>query len=104
MDFKELNQQALAIRKKYDQIEQDRYGRSWTREELMLGFIKDIGDLALLIQSKEGVRRVEDVDNKLEHELSDCLWSIMVLAEAYGIDLEAAFLQTMKDLDRKLEE
>jgi NTP pyrophosphatase (non-canonical NTP hydrolase) len=38
------------------------------------------------------------------HELSDCLWSIIVLAEKYDIDLEAAFIKTMNELDNRLEE
>ncbi len=104
MEFKSLIEQALAIRAKYAESQKDRYGREWSREELMLGFMKDIGDLAQLVQAKEGVRRVENVDEKLAHELSDCLWSIIILADKYGIDLETAFVKTMKELDNHLEE
>jgi NTP pyrophosphatase (non-canonical NTP hydrolase) len=70
----------------------------------MLGFLGDMGDLAKLIQAKEGVRQYEDLDNKLAHELSDCLWSIIILANKYGVDLEAAFVKTMSELDNHLEE
>jgi NTP pyrophosphatase (non-canonical NTP hydrolase) len=62
----------------------------------------DIGDLAKLVQAKEGVRDVEDVDAKLAHELSDCLWSIIVLADYYGVDLEAGFMRTMDELRERL--
>ena len=48
-------------------------------------------------------RDIEDVDNKLAHELSDCLWSILVLAKKYDADLEASFLKTMDDLEKKIE-
>lgn len=104
MDFKRLTSQAIAIRKKYAEFEKERYGREWTNEELMLGFMKDMGDLARLVQAKEGVRRVDDLDNALAHELSDCLWSIIILADKYGVDLEAAFVNTMCELDNHLEE
>ena len=104
MQFKDLNDRAVAIRTKYAEFEKARYGREWSREELMLGFLKDIGDLAQLVQAKEGVRRVEDVDTKLAHELSDCLWSVMILADKYGVDLETAFVKTMDELDNHLED
>jgi hypothetical protein len=42
------------------------------------------------------------LDGALAHELADCLWSVMVLAEAYEVDLESAFLQTMDELNERL--
>ena len=103
MEFTSLIDQAVAIRKKYAVLEKANYGREWSGEELMLGFIGDIGDLAKLIQAKEGVRSYDDLDSKLAHELSDCLWSIIIIANSYGIDLEAAFIKTMAELDNRLE-
>jgi len=55
-----------------------------------------------LIMAKEGFRQGENVDAKLAHELSDCLWSVLVLARHYGIDLETEFIRTMNDLESKL--
>jgi NTP pyrophosphatase (non-canonical NTP hydrolase) len=40
--------------------------------------------------------------SKLGHELADCLWSVLVLSDLYGIDLEEAFLHTMDDLERQI--
>jgi NTP pyrophosphatase (non-canonical NTP hydrolase) len=68
----------------------------------MLGLVKDVGDLALLVQAKEGVREVERVDETLAHELADCLWSVLVLADRYSVDLERAFADTMDDLEARL--
>lgn len=102
MTFQELIDQATAIRAKYASYEANKYGREWTAEELMLGFTKDVGDLAVLVQAKEGVRDVSDVDEKLAHELSDCLWSVIVLADKYNVNLEAAFAKTMTHLDNRL--
>jgi NTP pyrophosphatase (non-canonical NTP hydrolase) len=70
----------------------------------MLGFLGDVGDLAKLVQGKEGVRPRTDLDEAFEHELADCLWSVMVLADAYDVDLEAAFLRTMSELREQLAE
>lgn len=66
----------------------------------MQGFVVDVGDLMKLVMAKAGARRVDDVDRKLAHELSDCLWSVLVLARLYDLDLEKEFLQTMAELER----
>ncbi|HEY0475137.1 MAG TPA: MazG nucleotide pyrophosphohydrolase domain-containing protein [Kribbella sp.] len=102
MEFEEMRAAARAVRREYAALEERRYGRSWSREELMLGFLGDVGDLAKLVQGKEGVRPREDLDAAFEHELADCLWSVMVLADAYDVDLEAAFVRTMSELRERL--
>lgn len=104
MNFQQLTEQALAIRTKYADFETKRNGREWTGEELALGFVGDVGDLMKLVQAKEGIRAAENVDEALAHELSDCLWSIIVLADKYHVDLETAFVKTMGDLDNRLSE
>ena len=104
MEFKTLADRATAIRRQYRDDEQRRYGRSWTDEEIALGFVGDVGDLVKLVQAKNGVREIPDVDQRLAHELADCLWSILTLANTYGIDLEQAFLHTMDDLEQHLSE
>jgi len=68
----------------------------------MLGFLGDVGDLAKLVQGKAGVRPREGLDEALAHELADCLWSVMSLADTYGVDLEAAFDRTMDELSAHL--
>ena len=102
MEFAGLVQRALEVRRKYAALERARFGREWTSEELMLGFVRDVGDLASLVQAKEGVREATDVDAALAHELADCLWSLIVLADRYGVDLEQALAATMEQLERQL--
>lgn len=69
----------------------------------MLGFSGDVGDLARLVQGKAGVGHRDDLDEALAHELADCLWSILTLADCYDVDLEAAFTTTMQDIAGRLE-
>jgi NTP pyrophosphatase (non-canonical NTP hydrolase) len=102
MEFSALIQRALTIRGRFADYEVRTYGREWTTEELALGLMKDVGDLAMLVQASEGVRLVPDLDQALGHELSDCLWSVIALADRLGINLEAAFTQTMDELDQQL--
>jgi len=97
-----MTQRAIEVRNKYSKLEKKHNGREWTRSELAQGFVGDVGDLMKLVMAKEGIREIDDVDKKLAHELADCLWSVLVLANKYEIDIEDAFLKTMDELDRKL--
>ena len=99
MEFSELERRALAIRRQYALLERRRYGRAWTREELALGFVGDVGDLVKLALAHEGVRAIPDAADKLAHEMADCLWSLLVLADAYEVVLQQAFLRTMDELE-----
>jgi NTP pyrophosphatase (non-canonical NTP hydrolase) len=98
MDFSDLEKAALQLNELYEELEAKRWGRVWTTQELALGFVGDVGDLARLIQAHSGIRDIDDCKAKLGHELSDCLWSIIVLAHKCGIDLQAAFARNTEDL------
>ena len=93
-----MTRRALQVRAGYDALDRERYGRTWTPEEVALGLVGDVGDLAKLVQGKAGVRPRADLDQALGHELSDILWSLMVLADCYQVDLEQAFASTMDEL------
>lgn len=98
MNFSDLEESALQLNELYEQLETRKYGRIWTTEELALGFMGDVGDLAKLIQAHAGVRSIDDCQAKLGHELSDCLWSIIVLAHKCGVDLEAEFVRNTGEI------
>jgi NTP pyrophosphatase (non-canonical NTP hydrolase) len=102
MDLKQLTDRAMEIRRRFADLEKGRSGREWTREELMQGFVGDVGDLMKLVMAKAGSREIDDVDQKLAHELSDCLWSILVLYRMYGLEPEQEFLKTMAQLESDL--
>ncbi|MFE9141882.1 MazG nucleotide pyrophosphohydrolase domain-containing protein [Streptomyces tubercidicus] len=99
MNLEELRQQAVRIHDLYDEMNRYERGWVWTREEFMLGFTGDVGDLAKLVMAEEGAREVPGGRAALEHELADCLWSVLILAHRYDVDLEAAFRRTMTELD-----
>jgi len=98
MEFKDIIKRAVSIRELYAQFE-NRTGRTWTREEIALGFVGDVGELVKLIMAAEGIRAIPDAKTKLTHELADCLWSILILARLYDVDIETAFLRTMDELE-----
>ncbi len=102
MNLKQLTTRALSVRSKYAELEQ-KSGKEWSNLNIMDGFVGDVGDLMKLVMAKEGLRQNENVDEKLAHELSDCLWSILVLSEKYGVNLEEAFVKTMDKLSAKID-
>jgi NTP pyrophosphatase (non-canonical NTP hydrolase) len=83
-------------------MELDKFGKEWTNAQVMQGFVGDVGDLMKVVMAKEGIREIENVDEKLAHELADCLYSVFVLAERYGVDIESAFTKTMDELEGRL--
>jgi NTP pyrophosphatase (non-canonical NTP hydrolase) len=101
-EFQNLVQRAVEVRGQYAELEQRTFGTSWTSEQVALGFVGDVGDLMKLVLAQGGVRDIPDAKQKLAHELADCLWSILVLAHAYDVDLEGAFLATMDDLEQHI--
>lgn len=104
MDFQTIIDRAMVIRKQYELKEKQLYGSAWTSEEIALGFVGDVGDLAKLIIAENGKRNIANSKEKLEHELADCLWSVIVLAQQHGVDLESSFVNTMNQLEKHLSE
>lgn len=102
MKFEDILKRAVEVRNKYDELNAKR-GVTWNEQNLMSGFVGDVGDLSKIIMAKHGLRGMDDVDAKLAHELSDCLWSVLVLADKYKIDLAAEFQKTMDELDKRID-
>ena len=102
MEINALIQRSMQVRRLYAELEQKNHGRTWTSEEIALGFVGDVGDLAKLVMARGGIRTIPDAERKLAHELADCLWSILVLSQAYGVDVEHIFLQTMDELEQHI--
>lgn len=103
MNIEELRYRALAIQDLYRRHNKVKEQKEWGVAEYMQGFVGDVGDLMKLIMAKEGSRYIENVDQKLEHELADCLWSVLVIAHELDIDVEKAFTKTMDQLEVKLQ-
>jgi len=98
----QLADRAAEIARLYEDSDRAAFGRPWTRREMLLGFTVAVADLAKLVQAVEGVRCIPRADERLEHELADCLWSLLVIAGLYGVDIEQAFLLNMDQLEAQL--
>lgn len=95
---------ALEIRDLYDNHNESKH-KKWETSDYVTGFVGDVGDLAKLSMAEQNLRSVGgegDVNDKLAHELADCLWSILVISKGYNIDLSSAFAKTMDELEERL--
>ncbi len=101
-NIKDLQRKAIVIRNRYSALNARDGQKEWDGLDYMAGFVGDIGDLMKLVMAKEGKRRGEDIDDRMRHELGDCLWSLLIIAEHYNIDLEDAFQMTMAELEKRL--
>ncbi|GAB4148742.1 MAG: hypothetical protein OHK0017_11770 [Patescibacteria group bacterium] len=103
MTLSQLQALAIEIKQKYNELNAQDGHKPWTLAEYTQGFVGDVGDLMKLVMAKNGYRRGQDVDEKLKHELADCLWSILLIAEVSGIDLEQEFVKNMDQLKLRIE-
>ena len=101
MTIDEMQHSALKLRELFAQLEA-KNGTSWDTRAIMEGFTVDVGELMELVMAHEGLRKVDNLDEKIAHELSDCLWSILVLAHYLGVDLNTAYPDTLTKLTTKL--
>lgn len=97
-DIKVLEQRAMEIRRRYDELERQKNRQPWTAGKLARGFKKDVGELLTIVEQDMVDRK------KLSHELADCLWSVIVIARKLDVDIERVFWTRMGELDNKIEE
>lgn len=95
-DINKLQERAMEIRRRYGELEKKRGAEPWDALKLAKGFKKDVNDLIEILEAG-GDRQ------KLNHELADCLWSVLVIARKLNIDIERAFWTTMLELDNRLD-
>jgi NTP pyrophosphatase (non-canonical NTP hydrolase) len=103
MKYEDLLKRAVEIRGRYDELNQTKRSVTWDESDIMAGFVGDVGDLSKIVMAKSGLRAMEDIDQKLAHELADCLWSVLVLASKFNIDLPKEFMKTMDELESRIE-
>jgi NTP pyrophosphatase (non-canonical NTP hydrolase) len=104
MTLEEMQKKALEIRDRYAELNKQNGHNIWGGKDYAMGFAGDFGDLMKLIMAKENVRHIDNYDEKLKHELADCLWSIFVLAAQYDVNLNESFNEMTEKLDKMLKE
>src|ERR1051325_316044 len=102
MDLSELRERALETAALYDRHNLAAGRTEWSPSDFMMGFVGDVGDLAKLVMAVEGRRDIPDARAYLGHELADCLWWVLVLAQRYDVDLPAEFARMTAQIEEHL--
>ena len=102
MDLVALQTRAVPIAALYDQYNSAAGRDPWGTGDLALGFVGDVGDLAKLVMAANGRREVPDALAKLGHELADCLWVVLVLADRFGVDLVSEFGRMTAEIEQQI--
>ena len=102
MELQKLIHRALDLRSQYEKKETQLYGSPSTDEDIAQGFLGDVNNLVKLVRAQHGKGEILHSTEKLGPQLSHCLWSVIVLAKIYNIDLEQSFMETMDKLENHL--
>ncbi|PIS21130.1 hypothetical protein COT52_00150 [candidate division WWE3 bacterium CG08_land_8_20_14_0_20_43_13] len=101
MDFEELIKITRELYAKYAESDKKRLGKEWDRGEYAKALAADVGALIKLTMVADGLRDVENLDEKMKHEFGDCLLALVIIADKYGVDIEQACKDTAKELHNR---
>jgi hypothetical protein len=102
MELQKLIYRAMDLRHQYEKKETQLYGSPSTDEDLAKGFLGDVNNLVKLVQAAHGKGQIANSVEKIGPQLSHCLWSVIVLAKLYNVNLEQSFMETMDKLENHL--
>lgn len=103
MNFSEVIERSVEIRKLYHNLEQKYHGKEWTVEEDALAFLTDAGLVGRLTMSKQGRWPTNgETEPELEHKLGECIWWLIILAERMDIDISEAVEKFLSKTEKHL--
>jgi NTP pyrophosphatase (non-canonical NTP hydrolase) len=102
MELQQLTDQAIRIKELYGEKNRTEGLRQWGATEYAQGFVADVGDLLKLMMARDQFRSGDHVEQRIRHELVDCLWSVLVIAHELNIDLAEEFAEGMKTLESRI--
>ena len=101
-DFNQMIGRAKKIRDLYAKHNEQAGIKKWTASDYADGMVGDMGDFIKLLMAKNGVREIDNTENKIEHEVADIFWSLLVICDELGVDLQKSFDATMDELESRL--
>ena len=103
MNFSEVVERSVQIRKLYHNLEKQYHEIEWSVEEDALAFLTDAGLVGRLTMSQQGRWPTNgDTVSELEHKLGECIWWIIILAERMDIDISGAMEKFLSKTEKLL--
>lgn len=96
MDLGQLTDKTIKVTKKFPV--------KWNKRTRFIDLVEEIGEIAnaILVKEKQKPKATLHRDNSLPDALSDTLYDLLMLAYAYGIDLEKEYLKMLKRLEKRI--
>lgn len=70
--------------------------------EYVQELVGDVGALVKLTMAKKQYRTADDIDRRIAHEVVNCFWSVLIIADELGLDLEPEFAIEMTKLEQRI--
>ena len=103
MNFTEVIERSLEIRKLYHQLERQYHQKEWTVEEDALAFLTDAGLVGRFTMAQQGRWPIHG-DSELQHKLGECIWWLIVLGERMDVDMGEALEKFLSETESKLKD
>lgn len=103
MDIDSMIKEGLRIRDKYDDWAKKNNVREWGLLERTTGLVTDVGELTEYVMVHMGYRSGESNQEKLKHEICDCIWALICIADYVNVDIKNEFSNLIKELDARLD-
>jgi hypothetical protein len=104
INFEQLKERSLKIRKRYHELEILHHGTEWTVEEDALAFLTDAGLVGRQVMSQQGRWPKQNTEEELRHKMGESIWWLTVLAERMNISIEEVTEEFLTKTEKLLEE
>lgn len=101
-DLKDLQRKSLVVANHYDDYNRKLSGKTWDLNDYVDGLVGDVGDLVKAIMAVRGRREIPDALDRVEHELNDILWSLLLLYKFFQLDPDRSFIKAMSMLEKRV--
>lgn len=68
---------------------------------LLTELAEEVGEVAEAVKAEAGAPGKEKAEGKIGSELADVLFSVFVLADAYGVDLEGEYIRVLEGIEKR---
>lgn len=102
ISLKEMQHRALVIANHYDDYNRKKGRKTWDLNDYVDGLVGDVGDLMKAIMGARGPRDMEDANAKVEHELNDIMWSLLILYKCFRLEPNKSFMKAMNELEARV--
>ncbi len=102
ISLKDMQHRAMQIANRYDEYNRVIGRKGWDAQDFTNGLIGDVGDLMKAMMAVHNRRDVTDAISKVEHELNDILWSILLLYKFFQLEPTESFMKAMDALEPRV--